>query len=447
MKARRPVRSGQIRSDQMLHSTPLHSTPLLSSPLRSPLHSSLALCCTHSILRSLCTLYCVPCVFSLLRSVFPSSALMSVCGVLLPGADAVYSAAVLYLRTPSLHPAAPQQLTARFVRHWLEQHYGLPEDALLPCKQTIIQATHDAVDMQRSVDRQSSAEQPSQPHSTSQPHTSSQPYLPHLQIRLAATQPATMTEPHSAKRVKSERSPQLDRSGEEAESERGDSGPQDGQHVQAEQSDRTSQPQPHHPLSAPLPSPLPRVAAASSSSVAADTAEAAWLAPSNSFLSIAVSAPPAPPAVTAVATASGGGELGGGESAVAGQVLDIGSRKLVTVSDFRGATLVHIREYYVDESGERQPGKKGIALTVQQWQQLMAGQTRVQAAIEQRQQRVDGAADDFSSDGGNSSFRRGRGGGGVMRGRRDWRGGGGSAAATNGRARWGARGGRAGNSA
>jgi hypothetical protein len=40
----------------------------------------------------------------------------------------------------------------------------------------------------------------------------------------------------------------------------------------------------------------------------------------------------------------------------------------VTVRTFGGKVLIDIREYYTDQaSGEERPGKKGIALSPEQW--------------------------------------------------------------------------------
>ncbi|KAF8210304.1 transcriptional Coactivator p15-domain-containing protein [Mycena galopus ATCC 62051] len=51
--------------------------------------------------------------------------------------------------------------------------------------------------------------------------------------------------------------------------------------------------------------------------------------------------------------------------------INLGKNKRATVRSFKGTTLLDIREFYVDkESGESKPGKKGISLTVEQWQEL-----------------------------------------------------------------------------
>ncbi|EPX71442.1 transcription coactivator PC4 [Schizosaccharomyces octosporus yFS286] len=49
--------------------------------------------------------------------------------------------------------------------------------------------------------------------------------------------------------------------------------------------------------------------------------------------------------------------------------LNDSGKKRVTLSDFRGTTYVHIREYY-EKDGEMLPGKKGIALNPNEWMQF-----------------------------------------------------------------------------
>ncbi len=45
-------------------------------------------------------------------------------------------------------------------------------------------------------------------------------------------------------------------------------------------------------------------------------------------------------------------------------------QRFVNVREFRGKVLIDIREYYTDNSGDLKPGKKGISLTVEQWEKL-----------------------------------------------------------------------------
>jgi hypothetical protein len=62
---------------------------------------------------------------------------------------------------------------------------------------------------------------------------------------------------------------------------------------------------------------------------------------------------------------------------------DLGKNKAVSVSEFKGQVFVNIREYYNDkESGERKPGKKGIALSKEQWKVLKSVISKVDAGLE-----------------------------------------------------------------
>lgn len=52
--------------------------------------------------------------------------------------------------------------------------------------------------------------------------------------------------------------------------------------------------------------------------------------------------------------------------------VELDKKKAVTVRKFNGTNLVDIREFYIDKSsGERKPGKKGIALTEESWAKLL----------------------------------------------------------------------------
>ena len=48
---------------------------------------------------------------------------------------------------------------------------------------------------------------------------------------------------------------------------------------------------------------------------------------------------------------------------------------------FNGRYLVDIREYYIDDAGERKPGRKGIALSLDQWEKLKAAVPEIDAKI------------------------------------------------------------------
>ncbi|XP_060604819.1 activated RNA polymerase II transcriptional coactivator p15-like, partial [Ruditapes philippinarum] len=47
----------------------------------------------------------------------------------------------------------------------------------------------------------------------------------------------------------------------------------------------------------------------------------------------------------------------------------IARMRFATVSEFRGKVMVGIREFY-EKDGEMRPGKKGISLSMEQWQKL-----------------------------------------------------------------------------
>lgn len=50
-----------------------------------------------------------------------------------------------------------------------------------------------------------------------------------------------------------------------------------------------------------------------------------------------------------------------------------------------GRVFVNIREYYEDaNSGERRPGKKGIALSVDQWERLKEHMEDIDKAIKEK---------------------------------------------------------------
>ena len=50
--------------------------------------------------------------------------------------------------------------------------------------------------------------------------------------------------------------------------------------------------------------------------------------------------------------------------------IEISKTKFITVSEYRGKQYINLREYYLNDDGELKPGKKGISLTVEQWNKL-----------------------------------------------------------------------------
>ncbi|XP_078432112.1 transcriptional coactivator p15 (PC4) family protein (KELP) [Wolffia australiana] len=68
-------------------------------------------------------------------------------------------------------------------------------------------------------------------------------------------------------------------------------------------------------------------------------------------------------------------------------VCRLSGKRKVTIQDFRGRTLVSIREYY-DRGGKELPSHKGISLTVEQWASLRDAVPSVEMAIEKLQART-----------------------------------------------------------
>uniref|UniRef100_A0A8C9EWJ4 Activated RNA polymerase II transcriptional coactivator p15 n=1 Tax=Pavo cristatus TaxID=9049 RepID=A0A8C9EWJ4_PAVCR len=61
--------------------------------------------------------------------------------------------------------------------------------------------------------------------------------------------------------------------------------------------------------------------------------------------------------------------------------LQIGKMRYVRVSCFKGKVLVDIREFYMDKEGDMKPGRKGIALSAEQWNQLKEIIPEIDAAV------------------------------------------------------------------
>ncbi|KAL2023159.1 hypothetical protein VTK56DRAFT_3765 [Thermocarpiscus australiensis] len=61
-----------------------------------------------------------------------------------------------------------------------------------------------------------------------------------------------------------------------------------------------------------------------------------------------------------------------GKDAEGNTYWEIGSNRRVSASQFKGATLVNIREFYTTPDGEMRPAKKGISLSLDQYKALLA---------------------------------------------------------------------------
>ncbi|KFV61678.1 Activated RNA polymerase II transcriptional coactivator p15, partial [Dryobates pubescens] len=62
-------------------------------------------------------------------------------------------------------------------------------------------------------------------------------------------------------------------------------------------------------------------------------------------------------------------------------MFQIGKMRYVRVSCFKGKVLVDVREFYTDKNGEKKPGRKGIALSAEQWNQLKEIIPEIDAAV------------------------------------------------------------------
>ncbi|KAM3842384.1 activated RNA polymerase II transcriptional coactivator p15-like [Diretmus argenteus] len=62
-------------------------------------------------------------------------------------------------------------------------------------------------------------------------------------------------------------------------------------------------------------------------------------------------------------------------------MFQIGKMKYFSVRDFKGKCLIDIREYWMNQDGEMKPGKKGISLNPEQWNQLKDHISEIDDAI------------------------------------------------------------------
>lgn len=59
----------------------------------------------------------------------------------------------------------------------------------------------------------------------------------------------------------------------------------------------------------------------------------------------------------------------------------LSNNRYVRISEFKGKKYVDIREYYVDDSGELKPGKKGISLSPEQFKEFASLFSEIQSAL------------------------------------------------------------------
>ncbi|XP_034548799.1 SUB1 regulator of transcription b [Notolabrus celidotus] len=62
-------------------------------------------------------------------------------------------------------------------------------------------------------------------------------------------------------------------------------------------------------------------------------------------------------------------------------MFQIGKMRYVSVRDFKGKVLIDIREYWMNPDQEMKPGKKGISLNPEQWNQLKDQISEIDDAI------------------------------------------------------------------
>ncbi|KAI7789215.1 activated RNA polymerase II transcriptional coactivator p15-like [Triplophysa rosa] len=62
-------------------------------------------------------------------------------------------------------------------------------------------------------------------------------------------------------------------------------------------------------------------------------------------------------------------------------MFQIGKMRYVSVRDFKGKVLIDIREYWMDQEGEMKPGRKGISLNPEQWNQLKEQMSDIDDAV------------------------------------------------------------------
>ncbi|CAF1584319.1 unnamed protein product [Rotaria magnacalcarata] len=58
------------------------------------------------------------------------------------------------------------------------------------------------------------------------------------------------------------------------------------------------------------------------------------------------------------------------------RLYELSKLRYISVSEFKGKSLVNIREYYEDK-GVQKPGKKGISLSVDQWEKLKSAISQI----------------------------------------------------------------------
>ncbi|KAH9387635.1 Ssb-c31ap [Tyrophagus putrescentiae] len=63
--------------------------------------------------------------------------------------------------------------------------------------------------------------------------------------------------------------------------------------------------------------------------------------------------------------------------------IKLSNNRYLTVSQFKNRVRVDIREYYLNDEGERKPGKKGISLSLEEWKKIVANMDKIKKAIKE----------------------------------------------------------------
>ena len=63
------------------------------------------------------------------------------------------------------------------------------------------------------------------------------------------------------------------------------------------------------------------------------------------------------------------------------KAFQLNKNRFVSISEFRGQVRVDIREFYFDDNGDRRPGKKGISLSMDEWNKLKSHLPKIDKAI------------------------------------------------------------------
>jgi len=82
------------------------------------------------------------------------------------------------------------------------------------------------------------------------------------------------------------------------------------------------------------------------------------------------------PAQKKQGTTSGAGNLVVHSTSEGDKYIELGKKKRATVRSFKGTPLIDIREFY-GADGDEKPGKKGISLTLEQWETLKSGSSTI----------------------------------------------------------------------